>query len=85
MHAWRSTKRFTLHQGVTSEPGSANMKSLMPFQPASCPSQLSLTVPELHKAACALAKEKAPGPDGISVDFFTLFWPLIGVDFHQMI
>ena len=41
-----------------------------------------LSVSELHQAACALAKEKAPGPDGFSVNFFTLFWPLIGPDFH---
>ena len=40
-----------------------------------------LSEAELHRAACALAKEKAPGPDGLPMDFFTLFWPLIGDDF----
>lgn len=40
---------------------------------------------ELHAAACALAKEKAPGPDGIAVNFFTCFWPQIGEDFSRMI
>ena len=44
-----------------------------------------LSMSELHQAAGALAKEKAPGPDGFSVNFFTLFWPLIGPDFHLMI
>ena len=44
-----------------------------------------LSESELHKAACALAREKVPGPDGTSVKFFTLFWPQIGSDFHQMI
>lgn len=44
-----------------------------------------LSESELHKAACALAKEKAPGLDGISVNFFTLFWPHIGADFCQMV
>ena len=40
---------------------------------------------ELHRAACALAKEKAPGPDGLSINFFTIYWSIIGEDFHQMI
>lgn len=40
---------------------------------------------ELHTAACALAREKAPDPDGTSVKFFTLYWPQIGADFHRMI
>ena len=44
-----------------------------------------LSEPELHAAACALAKDKAPGPDGIAINFFTSFWQIIGVDFHQMV
>ena len=36
---------------------------------------------ELHRAACALAKEKAPRLDGISVNFFTFYWIQIGADF----
>ena len=40
---------------------------------------------ELHRAACALAKDKAPGPDGIVVNFFTNFWTHIRVDFTQMV
>jgi hypothetical protein len=30
-------------------------------------------------------KEKAPGPDGIAMNFFTLYWPQIGADYYQMI
>ena len=44
-----------------------------------------LLEPELHRAACALAKEKALGPNGILVNFFTIFRPQIGADFCQMI
>lgn len=44
-----------------------------------------LSEQELHAAACALAKEKAPGPDGIAMNFFTIFWPQIGEDFYKMI
>ena len=40
---------------------------------------------ELHAATCALAKEKALGPDKIAVNFFTVFWPQIGEDFCKMI
>ena len=34
---------------------------------------LPLSELELHAAACALAKDKAPGPDGIAINFFTAF------------
>ena len=44
-----------------------------------------LSKQELQAAACALAKEKAPGADGIAVNFFTSFWQHIGADFHQMV
>ena len=40
---------------------------------------------ELHFAACTLTKDKAPGPNGTTVNFFTLYWELIGTDFTQMI
>lgn len=40
---------------------------------------------ELQRAAGVLAKEKTPGPDGISINFFTLYWPQISTDYHQMI
>jgi hypothetical protein len=29
---------------------------------------------EFHPAACELAKDRAPGPDGLAVDFFTIYW-----------
>lgn len=40
---------------------------------------------ELHAAARAMAKEKAPRPNGFGVEFFTKFWHLIGIDFADMI
>ena len=44
-----------------------------------------LSESELHGAACALARDKAPGPDGVAMDFFTTFWQQIGEDFHHMV
>ena len=35
--------------------------------------QQPLSELELHRAACSLSKEKAPGPDGIAVNFFTIY------------
>lgn len=32
-----------------------------------------------------MAKRKAPGHDGILVEFFQKLWPTLGEDFHQMV
>ena len=40
---------------------------------------------ELRSATKAMAKRKAPGYDGIPIEFFQKFWPTIGQDFHRMI
>ena len=37
-----------------------------------------LTVEELHVALMSLANRKAPGIDGLPVDFYKAFWPLLG-------
>jgi hypothetical protein len=44
-----------------------------------------LTDDELHRAACELVKEKAPGPDSVPVNFITTFWPQVGTDCCQMV
>jgi exonuclease III len=44
-----------------------------------------LTSHELHAAALKIAKDRAPGPDGISVQFYVKFWYLIGEEFKEMI
>lgn len=37
-----------------------------------------LTMEELHVALVSLANGKAPGIDGIPVDFYKTFWPVVG-------
>ena len=50
-------------------------------QQLNCP----LTVEELRDAARDLAKDRAPGPDGVSIMFFTHHWGLIGQDYMKMV
>ena len=40
---------------------------------------------ELRGAVDSMAKGKAPGHDGIPVEFYQKMWPTIGKDFHRMI
>ena len=40
---------------------------------------------ELRGAVNLMAKGKAPGHDGIPVEFYQNMWPTIGKDFHHMI
>ena len=43
-----------------------------------------ITKEQLEKAARAMAKNRAPGLDGIGIEFFTEFWPIIGMDQIRM-
>ena len=40
-----------------------------------------LTTEELGKAVKSLAKEKAPGTNGIGVEFYIKFWSMISQQF----
>ena len=40
---------------------------------------------ELGKVAKSMAKEKSPGADNISIEFFTTFWSTFGLQFTRMI
>ncbi|CAM6090846.1 unnamed protein product [Calypogeia fissa] len=42
-----------------------------------------LTLVELFSAAKELAKNKAPGPDGVPMEFFVLNWPTVGAAVHK--
>lgn len=44
-----------------------------------------LVIQEFDRAVKELAVGKAPGPDGVLVEFFKLFWELIRVDYFAMI
>lgn len=44
-----------------------------------------LTTEELGQAVRTMASEKSPGTDGISAEFYSYFWPLIGEEFTEMI
>jgi hypothetical protein len=37
-----------------------------------------LTLEELHEAATELGRDKVPGADGIPVEFFLMFWRVLG-------
>ncbi|KAI3374947.1 hypothetical protein L3Q82_021472, partial [Scortum barcoo] len=43
-----------------------------------------LTLDELHVALMSLANGKAPGIDGIPVDFYKAFWPVVGEDMLEV-
>jgi hypothetical protein len=40
---------------------------------------------ELEQAMKAMACEKAPGPDGVTIEFFRTFWKLVGPDYLNTI
>ena len=40
---------------------------------------------ELERAMKAMACEKAPGPDGVIIEFFKTLWHLVGPDYLSMI
>ena len=63
------------------------LESLSPKLPASMRQRLDreFTFEELMSAAKALAKDRAPGPDDVSIVFFTHHWDLLGQDFLEMI
>jgi hypothetical protein len=44
-----------------------------------------ITKKKLFQAVKAMAKGKAPGNDGIPMEFFHSMWSTIGKDFHRMI
>jgi hypothetical protein len=44
-----------------------------------------LTEPELKRATEAMARGKAPGPDGHAIDFYVKMWPTFGADFTEMV
>ena len=44
-----------------------------------------ITVEELASAIRSMAKGKAPGHDGIPIEFFQLLWTTIGPDFYRML
>lgn len=44
-----------------------------------------VTVAELSHALTAMARGKAPGPDGLLVEFYQCMWPCMCDDYHRMI
>lgn len=44
-----------------------------------------ITQKELSAAVSSMAKGKAPGHDGIPIEFFQKMWMTIGNDFHRML
>lgn len=44
-----------------------------------------LSEEELKDACDRMAKMKSPGPDGIVVEMFQLYWEFLGTDFIQMV
>ncbi|KAI3355008.1 hypothetical protein L3Q82_004797 [Scortum barcoo] len=56
------------------------------FQPGEqeWPEEADLTLDELHVALMSLANGKAPGIDGIPVEFYKAFWPVVGEDMLQV-
>lgn len=45
----------------------------------------TITLEEVHKALCSMKKGKSPGWDGISPEFYLIFWDELGVLFLKMI
>jgi hypothetical protein len=46
---------------------------------------LPITMAELHLALSEMAKERCPGLDGLSVDFFLVMWDVLGEEYTRMI
>jgi hypothetical protein len=46
---------------------------------------LPITATELHSTLTDMAKERSPGPDGISVEFFLVMWDVLGEEVTHMI
>jgi hypothetical protein len=44
-----------------------------------------ISFPELKAALDEMAKDRSPGPDGLSVEFFQIMWETIGEEYTQMI
>lgn len=44
-----------------------------------------ITLGELEQAMKAMALGKSPGPDGITLDFYRIYWKLIGMEYWSMI
>ncbi len=49
-----------------------------------CLLSADFTLDELHVALMSLANSKAPGIDGIPVDFYKTFWPVVGEDMLEV-
>ena len=43
-----------------------------------------ITEEELKNAIKKMKNNKSPGPDGITTEFYKLFWPVIGSDLHEV-
>jgi hypothetical protein len=44
-----------------------------------------LTLDKLFEAVKALAKDKCPGPNGITAEFFVIHWKLVGQDLNRAV
>jgi hypothetical protein len=44
-----------------------------------------ISLEELTKALKEMASNKAPGPDGVTMEFYKTLWPTIGEDYHAMV
>lgn len=44
-----------------------------------------ITHGELTKALIAMANGKSPGPDGIITELYKVLWPVMGIDYYNMI
>ena len=47
--------------------------------------QIDLSECEIETAISQMAKGKAPGPDGLSVEFYTQCWPIVKNDFVNLL
>ena len=57
-------------------------RSLSPAESSSC--EGPITLPELDSALRQLNLNKSPGLDGLPVEFYTTFWPLLKSDLHAV-
>ena len=47
--------------------------------------QLDLSEREIETAISQMAKGKAPGPDGLSIEFYTHYWPIVKDEVASML